>query len=103
MQRSAMRGEPEPNVGRALPDMVGKAHGYYINQRESGLMFLFAPFGHGIARQLHAFFPEVIGQPGLAPEHGEKLARLREVFPDLRQKSAAIRAILEHYTVHAGA
>src|SRR5450759_2964087 len=66
------------------------------------MIFGFAPFGHGIAQQFHVFSPEVIGQPGLASEHPEKLARLREAFPDLRQKCAAISAEFKNDAVHAG-
>ena len=33
----------------------------------------------------------------------EELARLRQLFPDLRQEGAAVTAIFEHDAIHAGA
>ena len=55
-----------------------------------------------IDRQSHVIGPEVGGKPGLLLEMGHELLRLRQLFPDLRQKGGAPAGVLENNAIDAG-
>src|SRR6266508_6056301 len=61
------------------------------------------PLCHLVERNVQPRAPEIGGQPRLVLQRGEKLARLRERFPDLRQECGPVVIELEGDAVDARA
>src|SRR6266567_6523666 len=60
------------------------------------------PFGNLVARDVEPRAPEIRRQPRLGLECADERMRIRERFPDLRQKRGTAIVELDHHAVDAG-